>query len=71
MTPQAQLLMQVAEDLRRIDPQGYAALEVATRQGCATLMQIEIGENPQVSLGFRDDYGKTRWVHAISLQTQH
>lgn len=68
MTPQAQLLMAVGEDLRLSDPASYAALEQAVRNGCATLLQIEIGETPQLSVGFRDDYGVTRWVHAISLQ---
>lgn len=68
MTPQAQLLMQVAEDLRKTDPMAYDALEIASRQGCKTLLQIELGPEPQVSLGFRDDYGVTRWVHALRLQ---
>ena len=71
MTPQAQLLMAVAEDLRRTDPQTYAALELATRQGCQTLRQVALGPESQLSLGYRDDYGTTRWVHAIPLQSQH
>lgn len=68
MTPQATLLMRVCEDLRATDPESYAALEVASRQGCATLLQIDLGETPQLSVGFRDDYGTTRWVHAMPLQ---
>lgn len=68
MTPQAQLLMAVAEDLRKSDPTTFEALETANRQGCKTLLQIELGPEAQLSLGFRDDYGKTRWVHAIPLQ---
>jgi hypothetical protein len=65
------LLMQVAEDLRHTDPITYAALELATRQGCRTLLQVELGPEAQVSIGYRDDYGVTKWVHAIPLQTQH
>jgi hypothetical protein len=68
MTPQAQLLMQVAEDLRKSDPLTYAALELASRNGCTALLQVELGPSSQVSLGWRDDYGTTRWVHAIPLQ---
>lgn len=68
MTPEALLLMLAAEDLRRTDPETYAAMELATRQGCQTLLQIEFGPSAQVSLGWRDDYGVTRWVHATPLQ---
>ena len=68
MTPQEQLLIEVAEDLRRTDAAAFAALELALRQGCVTLLQLELSESPQVSLGFRDDYGLTRWVHAKPLQ---
>lgn len=60
--------MAVAEDLRLSDPQTFEALEMATRQGCQTLLQIQYGPDAQASLGYRDDYGTTRWVHAISLQ---
>lgn len=71
MNPVAQLLMFVAEDLRSSDPTTYQALEEASRNGCATLVQIEVG--PQgavntVAIGFRDDYGTTRWAHAMPLQ---
>lgn len=68
MTPAAQLLMHVAEDLRRTDPTTYAALEQATRSGCATLVQIQFGPDASISLGMKDDYGTTRWVHATPLQ---
>lgn len=68
MTPQAQLLMTVAEDLRASDPATFRALEEATRQGCRTVLQVDLGPGAQVSLGFRNDYGVTRWVHAIPLQ---
>lgn len=64
----AQLLQLVAEDLRLSDPTTYDALEIATRQGCTTLVQLAYGPEGNISLGYRDDYGKTRWVHAIPLQ---
>lgn len=68
MTPQAQLLMAVCDDLRATDPETFAALETATRQGCQTLLQVQLGPEAQLSIGYRDDYGTTRWVHAIPLQ---
>lgn len=67
MTPQAQLLMTVAEDLRRTDAAAHDALMLAAQQGCTTLLQIELGRQAQLSVGFRDDYNVTRWVHAIPL----
>lgn len=70
MLAHAALLMMVAEDLRRTDPGTYAALDEATRHGCRTLLQIELGPDSQLSLGYRDDYGTTRWVHAITLPRQ-
>lgn len=68
MSPQAMLLMAIAEDLRKTDRPSYDALILASQQGCSTLMQIEISREPQLSLGFRDDYGVTKWVHAMPLQ---
>lgn len=68
MRAEAQLLMLVAEDLRTGDPETFTSLETATRNGCKTLLQIELGPDSQLSIGYRDDYGTTRWVHAIPLQ---
>lgn len=68
MTPAAELLMLVAEDLRRTDPTTYAALELATRQGCATLLQIQLGPDASIALGTRDDYATVRWLHSCPLQ---
>ncbi len=68
MTPQAQLLMAVGEDLRLSDPAGYAALETSTRQGCTTLVQFECGPEATVAIGTRDDYGNVRWLHSCPLR---
>lgn len=68
MTPAATLLMQVAEDLRHTDPTTYAVLELATRQGCATLVQIQFGPDASIALGTRDDYATVRWLHSMPLQ---
>ena len=68
MTPQAQLLMRVVEDLRLSDPPTYEALELACRQGCATLIQFECGPDSTISVGTRDDYGHVRWLHSCPLQ---
>ena len=68
MNPHATLLMLVGEDLRRTDLAAYDAMETAIRQGCQLLMQIEFGPAAQASIGWRDDYNVTRWVHATPLQ---
>jgi hypothetical protein len=62
------LLMHVAEDLRLTDPKTYAALETATRAGCATLIQFECGPGATIAIGTRDDYGHVRWLHSCPLQ---
>ena len=49
------------------DAAAHDALMLAAQQGCTTLLQIELGRQAQLSVGFRDDYNVTRWVHAIPL----
>ena len=72
MNPLAEVLMRVVEDLRATDKTTHDALVLATRQGCKTLVQIEYGPEPSISVGYRDNHGMTRWVHAISAATtQH
>ena len=68
MTPQAALLMRVAEDLRLSDPVTYEALELANRQGCATLIQFECGPEATIAIGTRNDYGHVKWLHSCPLQ---
>lgn len=68
MTPQASLLMHVAEHLRLTDPETYRALETATRAGCTTLIQYECGPEATIAIGTRDDYGHVKWLHSCPLQ---
>lgn len=67
MTPQAALLMHVAEDLRLTDPATYAALAEGANNGATTIVQFTCGPEASVSLGMRDDYGTLRWVHSCPL----
>lgn len=62
------LLALVAEDLRATDPVTYNALSLAISQGARAEVQIKFGPEASISLGFRDDYERSRWLHTCPLQ---
>jgi hypothetical protein len=67
MTPAAQLLMTVAEDLRKSDPATYAALTEGAHNGATTIIQFTCGPEATIAVGLRDDYGSLRWLHTCPL----